>query len=288
MHVLLVGATGVIGRATVPLLQRAGHRVRALRRDGRAFPQPVETVSGDLLDPDSLAHAVMGVDAVVNVASAVPTNPDPDVADWEPNDRLRDDGTKHLLAAIRAGGVDQYVHTSVALVYGLDRGGERLDEDAELRPPPMVESAVVGERRVAEAAAAGLRAVVLRPGWLYGPGSRHALDALQRLRAGMATVPNRATSWISPVAAADVARAVRVLLEDPAASGTYNVAGDALPVTELWTGVAARMGWPRPATDDAPVRSMRLSTQRLKDRGFAPTYADARDGLTVLSEHLGP
>lgn len=284
MRVLVVGATGVIGRSTVPLLQRAGHRVRALRRDGRAFPQPIETVAGDLLDRASLDRAVRGVEAVVNVASAVPTTPNPSPEAWEANDRLRDRGTRHLLDAMHAAGVAHYVHTSVALVYGLDRADELLDEQSELRPPSMIESAVVGERHVERAAEAGLRCVILRPGWLYGPGSGHALDMLQRLRDGTALVPARSDTWISPVAAADVAEAARVLLEDVTTTGFYNVAGDPLPTAELWTAIAQTMGWPPPrSTDDNPARSMRLSTLRLRARGFQPIWPDAQAGLTDLA-----
>src|SRR4249920_3755878 len=68
MTVLVVGATGSIGRLVVEEAGRKGHAVRVLARDprkaGRLFPG-VEIVTGDLTAPDTLTQAVNGVDAIV-------------------------------------------------------------------------------------------------------------------------------------------------------------------------------------------------------------------------------
>ena len=68
MTVLVVGATGSIGRLVVEEAARKGHKVRALARDprkaGRLFPG-VEIVTGDLTAADTLTQAVNGVDAIV-------------------------------------------------------------------------------------------------------------------------------------------------------------------------------------------------------------------------------
>ena len=72
MRVLVVGATGVLGRATVPLLRAAGHDVRAMTHRTDTTPALValgaEGVQGDLIDPASLARACTGVDVVVAAA----------------------------------------------------------------------------------------------------------------------------------------------------------------------------------------------------------------------------
>ena len=68
LTVLVVGATGSIGRLVVEEAGRKAHGVRALARDprkaGRLFPD-AEVVAGDLTAPDTLAQAVVGVDAIV-------------------------------------------------------------------------------------------------------------------------------------------------------------------------------------------------------------------------------
>lgn len=62
--VLVTGATGTVGSALIPALQARGVSVRAMTRDaGRAVPG-AETVVADLREPDSVAAALKGVDAV--------------------------------------------------------------------------------------------------------------------------------------------------------------------------------------------------------------------------------
>ena len=66
--VLVVGATGSIGRYAAREALRQGHRVRALVRNtarGASLPEQAERVVGDLTRPDTLAAAVNGVDAIV-------------------------------------------------------------------------------------------------------------------------------------------------------------------------------------------------------------------------------
>jgi uncharacterized protein YbjT (DUF2867 family) len=67
MRLLVVGATGGLGRLAVAEAARRGHDVAALVRDpARAnLPEPVATVRGDMLDPATLGPALAGKDAVV-------------------------------------------------------------------------------------------------------------------------------------------------------------------------------------------------------------------------------
>ncbi len=65
--VLVVGATGSVGRVVVAEALRAGHRVRALVRNAPSpgFPAPVDLVMADLTRAETLAGAVKGIDAVI-------------------------------------------------------------------------------------------------------------------------------------------------------------------------------------------------------------------------------
>src|SRR4029079_13493732 len=83
MRVLVTGATGFVGRYTVPAIAQRGHTVRALTRSGSASHWPptapgsaggfsnVEIAQGDLLQPTTLQDALRGVDAVVHLAISV-------------------------------------------------------------------------------------------------------------------------------------------------------------------------------------------------------------------------
>lgn len=105
MSVLVTGAFGNLGAATVEALLAAGHRVRALRfsSDARALARRwqgrVEIVDGDVRAPASLAPAVRGVDVVVHLAFMIPPAclERPDEAR-----RINVDGTRNLVAAMRA------------------------------------------------------------------------------------------------------------------------------------------------------------------------------------------
>jgi uncharacterized protein YbjT (DUF2867 family) len=90
--VVVTGATGTLGRVLVPVLQAAGHHVRAMTRTAGKVRGAYEVVA-DVLDPASLATALDGADCVLHLAS----NPRKNAYATEV------DGTRNLLAARRPG-----------------------------------------------------------------------------------------------------------------------------------------------------------------------------------------
>lgn len=74
LTILVLGATGSIGRPVVDLATQRGHRVRALVRDPtraqKLWPEAVTLIKGDVTRPETLAPAVAGIDAVVAVLNA--------------------------------------------------------------------------------------------------------------------------------------------------------------------------------------------------------------------------
>jgi uncharacterized protein YbjT (DUF2867 family) len=108
--ILVVGATGQLGGLIVRTLLERGMPVRALIRTGpgdAAVPRGVETVVGDLKDPESLARACLGVSAVVTTANSVGRAGEDTV---ESVDRR---GNWNLVEAAAAAGVRRFVFTSV-------------------------------------------------------------------------------------------------------------------------------------------------------------------------------
>ena len=105
MTVLVTGAFGNLGAATVEALLGEGGRVRALRfcREGRALARRwrgrVEIVDGDVRAPETLASAVRGVDVVVHLAYVIPP-----ACLERPGEARRTnvDGTRHLVEVLRA------------------------------------------------------------------------------------------------------------------------------------------------------------------------------------------
>src|SRR5690348_9625200 len=163
MKILVTGATGKVGSRLARRLAQRDDRVRALVRDearaGALRDARVELVTGDLLDKDSLAAAVRGVDAVVHCAAffrgATP----------EQAHAVNDLGTQHLANAARAAGVKRFVLTSTGLVYG-SNGGRLASEDDPCAPAaPYPVSKLAAERFLL--AQAGLEAYVLRLPFVY-------------------------------------------------------------------------------------------------------------------------
>jgi len=118
--VLVTGASGFLGWHVARVVLDQGLPVRALaRRPGSIDDPELEEVPGDLRDPDSLARALQGCQAVFHVAA--------DYRLWapDPNELYRSnvDGTRHLLDAARRAGVERVVYTSTVGCIGFVPGG---------------------------------------------------------------------------------------------------------------------------------------------------------------------
>jgi nucleoside-diphosphate-sugar epimerase len=197
LRVFVTGASGVLGRALVPLLDAGDNDVSAPSRHEL-----------DLFDAMSVGEALSGVKAVYHLATRIPPRErrgDPDA--WRENDRLRACAARLLVYAALVAGTEVYVQPSVTFVYPAE--GE-VDEATPLRDvPPHLESSLAAERQAARFAHAGRRGVVLRLGRLDGPGTEYA-------------EPEPGASATLHVD--DAGRALLVALEAP--SGIYNVVRD--------------------------------------------------------------
>lgn len=177
MKVLIVGGCGFIGSHMVDALVERGVQVRVLDRRPEAFRPPlpvVDYVTGDLSDQALLAEAVLGMDAVLHLASStVPytSNLDP-VADIS-NNLI---GSVRLLEVMRTVGVRSIVYlSSGGTVYGIPRT-DPVAEDHPLQPISsygIVKTAVEKYLHMHHHLH-GLRYCVLRASNPYGPRQGHA------------------------------------------------------------------------------------------------------------------
>jgi nucleoside-diphosphate-sugar epimerase len=113
MKVLVVGATGGSGRATIEALLSRGHEVTAFARRAdrlQTLPPQVKIVNGDAMNPDDLGRAVAGQDAVI-VALGISESPFRvrlRGSAGTPMD-IRSAGTRNVIAAMRQHGVRKLV-----------------------------------------------------------------------------------------------------------------------------------------------------------------------------------
>lgn len=160
---LITGATGFLGWHVARLLVERGRHVRALVRPGSRLRElDAESVSGDLRDADSVRKAVAGCGVVFHVAA--------DYRLWarDPEEMYRSNvaGTRNVLEASRAAGVERVVYTGTVGSIGVPAGGIGDEE----RPVALKEmtgaykrSKFMAEQVAREFAAAGFPVVIVNP-----------------------------------------------------------------------------------------------------------------------------
>lgn len=278
MKIFVVGSTGVLGKQVVSRLLERGHAVRTVARKPEQVKQlqrlGVDAALGDILDAESMKRAATGCEVALHLATAIPK---PGGAqDWAPNDRIRREGTQHLLTACQHAGVRRYVQQSTCFLYRY-QPGVFADETTPLEPNPFLQSTLDMEELVQ---ASPLDWSILRGGFFYGPNTFE--DAWREaLRQGTLPLPGDGSGQLSLIHQVDMATAVALAAEKASAHSIYNVVDDR-PVTykELFDYMAALTDGPSPASG-GPVflPPFACRNDRLKALGWTPAYPTYRSGL---------
>ncbi|MGI8461809.1 MAG: NAD-dependent epimerase/dehydratase family protein [Solirubrobacterales bacterium] len=163
----ITGASGFIGRRLVERLRADGATVRGvdLQTD-----KARDVVAGDISEPGLWQDAAAGSEVVVHTAAIVSNAATRDVA-W----RMNVLGTRHALDAAVAAGAKRFVHFSSVRAFSDVDFPDGVDERHPVRPDgsTYVDTKVASEQVVLQAHAAGeIECTVIRPGDVYGPGSR--------------------------------------------------------------------------------------------------------------------
>jgi nucleoside-diphosphate-sugar epimerase/predicted dehydrogenase len=181
--VLVTGAAGFLGLHVTRALVRCGADVRALVRDRTRVPRDLErdteVVVGNLVDDASVRSALEGVELVVHCAAVTTNN-----VSWSVHEQSNVQGTRGLLDASAAAGVERLVHVSSVAVYGLEPSSPNGVSEETPFPADVdrwayyQRSKAAADRMALEMNASGdLEVVVVRPGILYGPGKEGALKS---------------------------------------------------------------------------------------------------------------
>ena len=297
VRVLIAGAAGFLGLASVRAFVAAGHEVRGLVRTREQIPRIRATggipVLGDLLDPSSLGAAVHGVELVVHLAQ---------LADGTVSERrsVRVDGGRNLLEASSGAGVRRFVVGSGYWVYADNPGV--VSEESPIAPRSISRVNYETEELVRSAVGpAALDWLIVRPGMVYGDGSWFAAMAAE-LRARTYHYIEPGSNYLSPISLPDAASAIATISIRSPPSETYLVVDDS-PVTtrEFAEFVADQMGFKPPTaipleeaerawgTDLAALNaaSRRGSNSKLRGLGWAPKDPSFRTGVPRVLASLG-
>jgi len=271
MIVVVSGASGLVGSALVPALERAGHEVRRLVRRAPRTPGEIrwDPVAGRL-DPGSLA----GVEAAVNLAGASIA------VRWMAASRRTIRESRVQSTALLAGTLARLsprprvmVSMSASGWYG-DRGDEVLDEDARPGTGFLAETARAWEAAAEPARRAGLRVVHPRAGMVLSPRGGALVRLLTPFRLGLGGPLGDGRQWWSWIALDDLAAVLVRLLGDESFAGPVNVTGDSLRQRDFAAVLGRVLG--RPAILPAPAFALRLA------------LGEMADGLLLSSQRMVP
>jgi nucleoside-diphosphate-sugar epimerase len=310
MKVFVAGASGALGQRLLPRLVEDGHEVVGMVRSeakaslvGELGARPVVA---DALNPDAVAAAVAEAEPEVIVHQATALSGRLDLRHFEREfaltNRLRSEGTDHLLAAARAVGARRFVAQSYAGWPFARVGGAVKSEEDPLDPdPPAAFRTTLAAIQHLEAAVAGadwIEGLALRYGGVYGPGTSLSLhpdgehtEAVRKRR--FPVVGSGAGVW-SFVQIEDAAAAT-ALAVNGGAPGVYNVVDDEpAPVAEWLPTLAAALGAKPPRhvprwlgrllAGEAAAAMMTevrgaANEKAKRELGWEPRYASWRQGF---------
>ena len=310
MKILVAGATGAVGKPLVPRLVARGHDVvgmtRSPSKQGAVRALGAEPAVADALDPAQVARAVAEAEPEVIVHQLTALSGSLDLRKFEQTfaatNRLRTEGTDHLLAAGRAVGVKRFVAQSFTGWPYARVGGPVKTEDDPLDDDPVaaVRTTIAAIRYVEDAVTGAdwTKGIALRYGGFYGPGTSLAPggEQLEAIRARKFPVVGSGAGILSLIHVEDAADATVAAVER-GRRGIYNIVDDdPAPISQSLPGMAAAIGAKPPrhvprwvgrlvAGEAAAVMMTELrgasNAKAKRELGWQPRYASWRDGFAA-------
>jgi 2-alkyl-3-oxoalkanoate reductase len=258
MKVFVAGATGALGKQLVPMLVAEGHEVTGMTRTPAKRDLIRELGArpavADALDPEAVARVVAEAEpeVVVHELTAIDASSFSRSLDkmFATTNRLRTEGTDHLLAAARAVGARRFIAQSFAGWAFMRTGGMiKTEEDPVETNPPKSISQTVGALNHVESAvigADGIEGLALRYGGFYGPGTSLGVnpdgEQVEMIRKRRWPMVGDGAGILSLVHIQDAAAATFAAI-DHGAPGPYNVVDDdPAPMAEVIPEIARVIG----------------------------------------------
>src|SRR5688572_21657814 len=188
----------------------------------------IDTIVGDIRDPEVLRRAVAGVHTVYHLAAVFRRAGVPDSEYRE----VHVDATRDLVEASAAAEVRRIVHCSTVGVHGSVSETAPATEDAPFHPGDIYQATKLeGEQMALETShRLGVPLTVVRPGPIYGPGDKRLLKLIGGVAKRRFTLLGDGTPRFQMVYVDDLTAGFRLAGESPSAVGrTYILTGDEAP-----------------------------------------------------------
>jgi nucleoside-diphosphate-sugar epimerase len=318
MKILVAGATGAMGRQLVPRLVAGGHDVAGMTRSESKLEivrsLGATPVIADALEPEEVARAVGEVEPEIIVhqltalAGSLTDSRHPDRA-FALTDRLRTEGTDHLLAAGRAVGMRRFVAQSYAGWRFARRGRPVMTEDdpLDLTLPRKLRGMMEAIQHMEETVtgASWTEGLALRYGNFYGPGTTMAAggEHFEAIRNRKFPVVGSGAGIWSFIHIEDAADATVAAIER-GQSGIYNIVDDEpAPVAEWLPALAGILGAKPPlrvprwlgrllAGEAAAVMMTEVrgasNAKAKRELGWHPNHRSWREGFAEVAAQQGP
>ncbi len=268
MRIAVTGATGLVGGRVVEAARSAGHDVVAVVRPGSADPRSplviggleVERRTADLTDHRALAESLTGCEGLVHCAAVYAFG----AARADEVSRVNGDGTRSVLRAAAAAGVQRAVVTSSSVTRGSSTAARSRTEREVLgdEPAPAYYSSKVAQEEVAlEASEAhGIPVVLALPTVvLGGPFARLAPSNAIVLRYLLDPTRSTFPGGCNVVDARDVGAGHLALLERGTPGERYLLGGEDVTWRMLHTLVSDLAGLPGPFAELAAANAFAVA-----------------------------
>ena len=242
MRVLVTGGTGFVGSHSAAALDGAGHEVRLLVRDRSKAERVLsahgvearDLAVGDVTDPDAVARALEGCDAVLHAAALVALEAHRAAEAHHTNAR----GVEIVLGEAHRQGLRSLVYVSSAAAM-FTAGGPPIGPDAPIAEArsPYARSKAEGERLARRLLEGGAPVRISYPVGVIGPDDPGLSEMNHTLQVLVRDFVALTSSGVSVVDVRDLARIHVALVEGRAAPGRYVAGGHFLP----WREVAAHL-----------------------------------------------
>jgi nucleoside-diphosphate-sugar epimerase len=296
MKVFVAGASGTIGIPLVRALVAAGHQVTALTRS----PQKQDELRrlgatpavADALDPGALAAVVAAARPthVIHQLTALPKEGPSKASDLVATNRLRIDGTRHLLDASIRAGAQRIIGGSFALLPGAETRTTIAGINEAADATRSMETQILNANRSNH-----IEGIVLRYGLFYGPTNPSTIMMVEMIRKRRFPTIRGDQGQLPFIHLDDAVSATLAALDSGVPGAVYDIVDDrAISISEAVRLIAEYTGAPAPRTVPAwllrllmPYRARMLTTRlplsNAKARAelrWRPTFPTLREGLS--------
>ncbi|NCN41161.1 NAD-dependent epimerase/dehydratase family protein [bacterium] len=246
-QVLVTGATGFVGSWLARRLIKEGHQVTVLCRDAAKLDadlsQNCKVAKGDITDLKSLTTAFKDMNRIYHLAGYIGYSEDL----RHQMDKINVGGTQNVVDAMIEQKVPELVYMSSVVAIGASKDPEVLNEES----PYEIEKLNLGyfeTKRLAEEVVVKavqekkIKAYILNPSTIYGPGDFKKGSRKVQLKVAMGKFPVYTKGGVSVVSIHDVVEAAILVTEKGRPGERYIISGDNITIKSLFEKIAAEMG----------------------------------------------